>query len=263
VRFHDDGKAQLDHLYTEPDPRTYLGTLRKLEYQIPQLAKPRFARLIDELRSARDPVTVVDIGCGYGINGALLRCDLTMEALYERYGSASLMTRGDLLAQDRSLCSGLSPGLRIVGLDVSRPALEYAEQAGFVDAAVLADLEAGDPTPAQRSALAGADLVISTGCVGYVTGKTLARVARSGDRLPWMAHFVLRMYPFEPIAACLADLGYATTRVEQVFRQRRFASPEEQDQVLDTLAGLDLDPAGLEADGWLYAQLFISRPRIS
>jgi carnitine O-acetyltransferase len=78
-----------------------------------------------------------------------------------------------------------------------------------------------------------------------------------------MAHFVLRMYPFEPIAACLADLGYATTRVEQVFRQRRFASPEEQAQVVDTLTGLGLDPSGLEAEGWLYAQLFISRPRIS
>jgi len=263
VRFHDDGKAQLDHLYTEPDPRMYLGSLRKLEYQIPQLAKPRFARLIDELRSIRETVTVVDIGCGYGINGVLLRCDLTMEALYERYGSASLMTREELLARDRSLCSGRSPGVRFVGLDVSRPALEYAQQAGFVDAAVLADLEAGDPTPAQRKELAGADLVISTGCVGYVTGATLDRVARSGDRLPWMAHFVLRMYPFEPIAACLADLGYATTRVEQVFRQRRFASPEEQAQVVETIAGLGLDPSGLEADGWLYAQLFISRPRIS
>jgi carnitine O-acetyltransferase len=263
VRFHDDGKAQLDHLYTEPDPRSYLGTLRKLEYQIPQLAKPRFARLIDELRSVRDAVTVVDIGCGYGINGALLRCDLTMDALYERYGSASLMTHTELLDRDRSLCSGLSPGVRFVGLDVSRPALEYAQQAGFVDAAVLADLESDDPTPSQRSVLADADLVISTGCVGYVTGATLARVARSGDRLPWMAHFVLRMYPFEPIAACLADLGYATTRVEQVFHQRRFASPEEQAQVVDTLTGLGLDPSGLEAEGWLYAQLFISRPRIS
>jgi carnitine O-acetyltransferase len=173
------------------------------------------------------------------------------------------MTHTELLDRDRSLCSGLSPGVRFVGLDVSRPALEYAQQAGFVDAAVLADLESDDPTPSQRSVLADADLVISTGCVGYVTGATLARVARSGDRLPWMAHFVLRMYPFEPIAACLADLGYATTRVEQVFRQRRFASPEEQAQVVDTLTGLGLDPSGLEAEGWLYAQLFISRPRIS
>jgi len=263
VRFHDDGKAQLDHLYTEPDPRTYFRTLRKLDYQIPQLAKPRFARLIDELRSLNDAVTVLDVGCSYGINGALLRCDLTMDQLYERYGSAELLTTSQLVERDRSLCARGASSVRLVGLDVSRPALAYAEAAGFVDVAVLADLESDDPTPDQHVVLAGTDLAISTGCVGYVTEKTLARVALAGDRLPWMAHFVLRMYPFEPIATCLTDLGYATTRVEQVFRQRRFASPEEQAQVLDTLAGLGLDPSGLEADGWLYAQLFISRPRIS
>jgi carnitine O-acetyltransferase len=263
VQFHDDGKAQLDHLYTEPDPRTYFRTLRKLDYQIPQLAKPRFARLIDELRPTRDTVTVLDIGCSYGINAAMLRFDLTMDQLYERYGGVDLMARAELLDRDRSLCPSALPGVRFVGLDVSRPALEYAEAAGFVDVAVHADLESTEPTPDQRAALAPSDLAISTGCVGYVTERTLARVVRAGDRLPWMAHFVLRMYPFEPIAGGLADLGYATTRIEQVFRQRRFASPEEQAQVLDTLAGLAVDPSGLEADGWLYAQLFISRPRIS
>jgi carnitine O-acetyltransferase len=262
VQFHDDGKAQLDHLYTEPDPRTYFRTLRKLDYQIPQLAKPRFARLVDELRSTRRTVTVLDIGCSYGINAALLRYDLTMDQLYERYGGVDLMARAELLDRDRCL-PRKELGVRFVGLDVSRPALEYAQAAGFVDVAVHADLESAEPDPDQRAALAPSDLVISTGCVGYVTERTLARVVRAGDRLPWMAHFVLRMYPFEPIAGCLADLGYATIRIEQVFRQRRFASPEEQVQVLDTLAGLAVDPSGLEADGWLYAQLFISRPRIS
>jgi SAM-dependent methyltransferase len=252
VRLHDDGKAQLDHLYTGPDPRTYFQTLRKLDYVIPQLARPRFARLIDELRATRSTVSVLDIGCGYGVNAALLRCGLTMDQLYERYSDACFLSRGELLARDLSL-PRVERGLRFVGLDISRPALEYAEAAGFVDVAVLADLEAAEPTPDQSAALAGIDLVISTGCVGYVTERTIARVARAGDRLPWMAHFVLRMYPFETIAAELAALGYATTRVEQVFRQRRFASPEEQEQVLSTLCDLGSDPTGLKTDGWLYA----------
>jgi carnitine O-acetyltransferase len=262
VRFHDDGKAQLDHLYTEPDPRTYFQTLRKLDYQIPQLAKPRFATLIAELRSVRDPVTVLDIGCSYGINAALLRCDLTMEDLYERYGSAA--SPDGLVEADRSLSDGRpETSVRFVGLDVSRPALEYAHAAGFIDVAVCADLEAADPGPQMRACLAPTDLVISTGCVGYVTERTIERVVRACDRPPWMAHFVLRMYPFDPIARCLSPWGYTTTRVGPVFQQRRFASSDEQVQVLDTLSSLGLDPSGLEADGWLYAQLFISRPAIS
>ena len=102
------------------------------------------------------------------------------------------------------------------------------------------------------------DLVISTGCVGYVTEKTLTRVAR-GAR-PWMAHFVLRMFSYEPVAASLAELGYETARVGGVFQQRQFASNEEQTQILDTLSAAGVDPAGLESDGRLYARLYVSRP---
>ena len=75
------GKVTLDHIYTQADPRGYFGTLRDLDYLIPQLAKPHFARLIDELRSAAGSgsVTVIDLGCGYGVNSALLRCDVSMD----------------------------------------------------------------------------------------------------------------------------------------------------------------------------------------
>jgi len=80
-------------------------------------------------------------------------------------------------------------------------------------------------------------------------------------RGPWLAHFVLRMFPFEPVADCLAGYGYETIGYERVFRQRRFASAQEQALVLDTLAEVGVDSRGLEADGWLYARLFLSCPR--
>jgi carnitine O-acetyltransferase len=69
------------------------------------------------------------------------------------------------------------------------------------------------------------------------------------------------MFPFEPVAESLAELGYDTVHHERVFRQRRFASPQEQSLVLDTLSAVGVDPRGLETDGWLYAQLHVSRPR--
>ena len=272
-----DGKASLDHIYTQPDPRTYFSTLRKLDYCIPQLAKPHFTRLVNQLRAVRTAertaVTVLDIGCSYGVNGALLRCDATMDELYERYGctndagaDASARTRDSLLTRDRALVAARQrpDGPRLVGLDVSPEALSYAQEAGFVDEVVLADLERDDPTEEQRERLGRADLAISTGCIGYITEQTIARVVRAGrDRPPWMAHFVLRMYPFDAIEECLAGLGYTTVRDERVFRQRMFVSLEEQAQVLETLAEVGVDPRGLEGDGWLYARLFISRPRTS
>ena len=267
MAFHDDGKAALDHIYTAPDPRAYFTTLRKLDYAIPQLAKPHFGRLIDELVTARpgEPLTVVDIGCSYGINAVLLRCDATMDELYERYGgiAASAQTRDTLLARDRELVRirVRRPSVRFVGLDISAPALAYAREATFVDDTLRADLERDELTTGQRGQLAGAGLVISTGCIGYVTERTIGRVVDAAGR-PWMAHFVLRMYSFEPVAQCLAEAGYDTVRVNRMFKQRMFTSSEERAQVLDTLADVGVDPRGLEADGWLYAQLFISRPAI-
>ncbi len=269
MHFDATGKVSLDHIYTQPDPRAYFRTLRELDYGIPQLAKPYFAELIEEYRRAqRVPApNVVDIGCSYGINAALLKFDVTMDELYERYGGpgARAQPRALLLARDRRLARSRRrrTSTRFVGLDVSHRALAYAASAGFLDVAVHADLEENEPTQRQREQLGAADLVISTGCLGYVSDRTITRVVHAnGERKPWMAHFVLRMFPFEPVAASLAGLGYESVRLDGVFKQRRFASAQEQSQVLETLSTVGVDPRGLEADGWLYAQLHISRPRV-
>lgn len=266
---HSDasGKVSLDHIYAQPDPRAYFSTLRELDYCIPQLAKPYFMKLIQEYRELqriRVP-NVLDIGCSYGINAALLKCDATMDELYEHYCGLDACTqdRSTLLARDRDLVRSRNrmKCTRFVGLDCSRPALSYALSAGFIDGAVHADLEMRDPTEPQCELFAGTDLVISTGCLGYVGDKTIFRVASAhGTRKPWMAHFVLRMFPFQPVAESLTGLGYETVHVERVFKQRRFASSEEQSLVLDTLSAAGVDSRGLEADGWLYAQLYVSLP---
>ncbi|WP_419994313.1 class I SAM-dependent methyltransferase [Streptomyces boninensis] len=255
-------KASFDHIYTQPDPRTYFRVLRTLDYCIPQLAKPYFAKLIQERSRGGTPVRVLDIGCSYGINAALLKCDSTMDELYDRYADAR---DADVLTLDREFVrrrTAPAGRVRFTGLDASAEALAYATQAGFLDATVHADLERQAPTALQSGRLAGTDLVISTGCVGYVTERTLMRVieAQGGGRLPWMAHFVLRMFPFAPIAGVLSRLGYHTTQVEGVFKQRRFASAEEQTQVLQSMSTAGVDAHGLEAEGWLHAQLYVSRP---
>jgi SAM-dependent methyltransferase len=263
---HDStGKISFDHIYTEPDPRAFFGTLREVDYHIPQLAKPYFSKLIEEYRAEHGVAepTVLDLGCSYGVNAALQRCDATMDDLYEHYADVDALDRAELIERDRRLVRSHADSQRaqFLGLDASEPALDYALSAGFLDATVHADLEQDDPSEAQRAVLAATDLVISTGCVGYVTEKTLTRIAKAGTHQPWMAHFVLRMFSYDAEAASLAELGYETVSIDGVFRQRRFASAEEQTQILDTLAAAGVDPQGLETEGWLYAKLFLSRPR--
>jgi len=268
LAFDATGKVSLDHIYVAPDPRPYFTTLRDLDYCIPQLAKPYFTKLIHDYRHATGVAvpTVVDVGCSYGINAALLRCDASIDELYERYAGpgAADLDRDALAARDRAFVRSrrdLVPA-RFVGLDRSAPALGYATAAGLLDDAVCADLEAADPAGDDHRKLAAADIVVSTGCLGYVTERTVRRVAEApGGRRPWMAHFVLRMFPYDPVADSLGELGYETTAVEGLFKQRRFASPQEQAGVLDRLAGLGIDARGVESDGWFYAQLYLSRPR--
>ncbi|TYB46807.1 class I SAM-dependent methyltransferase [Actinomadura chibensis] len=267
MRTGETGKTSFDHIYTRPDPRAYFGTLRELDYSIPELAKPYFRRLISEYREACGvPVpTVLDIGCSYGVNAALVKYGATMEELYDRYADpdAHRRTRESLLTRDRELVRSGSrtDPMRFLGLDASEEALSYALEAGFLDGAVHADLENGEPTAEQRARLDGTDLVISTGCLGYVTERTISRILGGpGGNRPWMAHFVLRMFPFEPIAETLAAAGYRTVRHEGLFRQRRFATPRERARVLDRLRAAGVDPTGVETDGWLYAQLYSSRP---
>ncbi|MFD5429565.1 class I SAM-dependent methyltransferase [Streptomyces sp. NPDC127084] len=269
MRFDTTGKVSLDDIYNQSDPRTYFQVLRPLGYCVPQLAKPYFTKYIQEYRESRQVAEpkVLDIGCSYGINAALLKCDATMDELYEHYGDRQDDDRDALLARDRELSRSRQPAqpIRFTGLDASADALAYAREAGFLDEAVHADLEHHDPTPAQRNQLAGTDLVISTGCIGYVTERTLTRVIAAQDsrRRPWMAHFVLRMFPFDAVEQALSGLGYRTIRVDEVFRQRRFASAREQSLVLDGMSAAGVDARGLEAEGWLYAQLYLSRPNDS
>jgi SAM-dependent methyltransferase len=257
VPFDSTGKVSFDDVYASPDPRAFFTTLREVDYHLPQLAKPYFAKQISEC-GAR---TVLDVGCSYGVNAALYRCDATMDDLYAHYtgDEAAGLDRAGLLARDRALAK--SHDVRFIGLDVAEPALAYAREAGFLDEAVCADLENDDPTPAQRAALAQADLVVSTGCIGYVSERTIARLADlPGGHRPAMAHFVLRMFSYTPIADSLAKLGYATVGVDGLFKQRRFASAQEQDQLLDAVRANGVEPHELELDGWLCARLHLSRP---
>ncbi|RDI67168.1 class I SAM-dependent methyltransferase [Nocardia pseudobrasiliensis] len=256
VSLHSTGKASFDDIYDRPDPSSYYQRMSELDYVIPELAKPHFRRIIADSGAA----TVLDLGCSYGVNAALLRFDTTVGELAEHYRDGDTAAR---IARDRARLAAADhqSEVRFVGMDASAPALGYAVASGLLDDGVHADLEEADPTEAQRQVLGSADLVISTGCVGYIGERTLTRVARAhGARLPWMAHFVLRMFDFEVIARPLRTLGYRIERRPGTYRQRRFASEAEQARLLNTLSAKGIDPTGLEADGWLHAQLYLCIP---
>lgn len=262
-------KADFGAIYNAPDPRAYFATLSELEYQIPANARPSLRRMIAHLREStgRERVTILDVGCSFGINAALLKFDLDLDDLCHRCvrHAAAALDAEALIERNRTYF-GAAPhahGLRMVGLDVADRATDYAVRTGLLDAAVTTNLEQTEPTPTDTLQLRRVDAIISTGCVGYVTERTFERILRTrvGTPPPWIASFVLRMFPYDAIAGTLARHGLRTVKLEgQTFVQRRFEDDEERAGVVHGLRARGMEVDGLEDTGYLHAELFLSCP---
>lgn len=266
----DHDKANFDHAYNRPDPRDYFQTLGPLGYEIPQHA----CEVFDALLKARDriPATharrdVMDVCCSYGLNAALLRYDLTLDDLYSRYRDASIadLSPEQLATADRDFYGErLRPDApRVVGLDGADQAIEYARRVGLINAGFAENLETGEASPELEHAVSEVGLITITGGIGYITERTIDRLVRAvpGNRLPWVAAFVLRTVPYEQVAEVLRQRGLVTEQLAgRTFRQRRFASAEEERSVLDSVHAHGLDPSGKEEDGWYHCDFFLSRP---
>jgi DNA-binding transcriptional MerR regulator len=266
------GKADFSHIYNRPDPRDYFCTLSRLDYEIPHRARPVFETVFSAIRTARDassdqPLHALDLCCSYGVNAALLRCDLDLQDLFDRYSDPDI---GDL--DPEQVCTAdkdyyadriASDALRVSGLDAAANAVAYACRVGLLDNGWAENLEANPPTDELARALAHVDVVTCTGGIGYITERTLGQVVRTrpGRPAPWVAAFVLRQYSYEPISAALAQQGLATEQLHGAsFPQRRFASDAEREATLRAVTRRGLDPSGQEDTGRYYADFYLSRP---
>ncbi|HWM47821.1 MAG TPA: class I SAM-dependent methyltransferase [Xanthobacteraceae bacterium] len=264
----NEGKVNFDEFYAKDDPRDYFKFLGRLDYIIPHLAQPIFDQII-RARAAQqdDPVTVLDLGSSYGVNGALMKYALDYDALRLRYTAPAFqsMSSDKLLELDRHFYRAWPKHehLRVIGLDISDKAVRYAQACGAVDVGLAMDLETCDPRPQEEAIFEDVDLIVSTGCVGYISSKTFERLARvtTRRRPTWVVSFVIRLFPFDDIAETLARQGLVTEKLEgTTFVQRRFASIEEMEAAIRTVEGRGLDTRGHEAEGLYHAELYVSRP---
>jgi hypothetical protein len=209
----------------------------------------------------------LDLCCSYGINAALLNHDLTLDELYDRYGSPALapLSTDELVVADRAFYAEHRHArtVQVVGIDVADRAVAYAQRTGLHVAGSSENLEMADTSEALTQLLSGVELITVTGGVGYITERTFDRVLRHASDKGgcWIAAFVLRWVPYQRIAELLTRYGLVTDQLSgHAFRQRRFADDSERDYVLSELAKLGIDPAGKETHGWHYSNFYLSRP---
>ena len=261
-------KADFSFIYRRRDPRDYYCVLGGLDYLIPEMASPVFLQLIERLVEMKGrPITILDVGCSYGVLSAVMRHGLTMDQLRDRYASPSLraLSSDHLAACDLHYFAGwpARQDVRFVGLDASPEAIAYARRVGLIDGGLTVDLETGSLDAWSRALVAKADLIVSTGAVGYVSEKTFSKLlgAFEPENAPWVASFVLRAFDYRAIATTLAQRGLTTERFDSAtFVQRRFRDQSEYQETLRLLGEAGVDPEGKEAEGLLHAELFVSRP---
>ena len=250
-------KTDFSRIYTRPDPREFAAALRPLEYQVPRHAAPVVAEVLDGR-------PVLDVCCSYGVNAAQLRCGVDLTELAGRYDDPALaaLDTAALIAADRDFYAGRlrAPQVRVLGLDASAPAVDYALRTGLLADGWAEDLEAAGPSPQLTAGVADVGTIVCTGGVGYVTERTFGRLLDLVDvtRLRLVV-CVLRVFDHAPIAELLAGRGLVTEH-RGVFPQRRFADAAEQAAAVHDVRARGLDPTGRESDGWYHADCFVSRP---
>lgn len=262
------GKANFDAIYDWPDPSRYCRVLSALDYQIPEHGSRVFRSVLEAMPSPRPQRTVLDVCCSYGFIGAMLKYEVELGELYDHYcaGLKPDLSTAEMAAADRRFYADRprSAAPAVVGLDQSEPAITYGCAAGLLDDGYAENLEVGPPSSTLSNVLPEVDLVTVTGGIGYITERTfdhLFDAVGEAATTPWVAAFALRMFPYDAIAATLADHGLVTERLDGVsFPQRRFVDDAERAHAFDQLASLGVDPAGTEADGRYHAEFFLSRP---
>lgn len=118
-------KADFSDIYTSDDPRDYFSVLGKLNYVIPQLAAPVLLQSERLIEIKGRPVTILDVGCSYGLLSATAQLGLSIRQLCARYEADTIqaLDPGQLASFDAKYFASWPkrPDIRFIGLSMSLP----------------------------------------------------------------------------------------------------------------------------------------------
>ncbi|TQF01274.1 hypothetical protein E6W39_02255 [Kitasatospora acidiphila] len=245
-------------LCQHPLPHDYFGSLAPLRYRTPDFSRDLLTAMVAELRHrrGRSRLKVVDLACGYGVNSALLKHGVDFAGfarLYRRPADPE-----GAVARDRAHFAArpVDQELTVVGVDTSTAATGYGLATGLLDAVVSTDLEHGEPTEADRAALADADLVLATGGVA-----TLARVLALQTTPPAVLGWPLYGQCTEELVDCLTAHRLTVSSPDTTPRhQRHFATPHEREAYHYSLRRQRLEVAGSAAERSLCVTPLLAMP---
>ena len=268
----NEAKACFDDVYTSPTPHDYIAMMAKNGYEIGEQARPyciSAAELLKEQNEDAWPVQMLDIGCAYGMGSAFVKYGCSFDEMVAFFATR---VPHDTQAACEAMRAwiNVTPApydVRCVGLDSSKPAIDFAMNAGLLDGGIARNFEDPDVLPNEEecSWLRSCNLLISTGAIGYVTDRTINYVVKyagkdhPGEFGPLAVMTILRMFDATPIRNVFEKHDFKFEKVPEIMLpQRTFRNKCEQKSVLKLLRDKGIDTSQWEDGGKHFAELFIA-----
>jgi SAM-dependent methyltransferase len=238
-------KASFDGAYTAPTPHQYFLNMTAVDYQMADYMNPYISAVVDASMTPQEPVRVLDVGCSYGMSGALLKTDCAYRDLAKFYRDEASSEYTPCVAESQRWLDShvMREDVAVVGFDSSEEAIRFAAASRMIDKGIALNLEAEKSalTADEAHLIQECDVLLSTGAIGYVTDKTVNPILDEfgnnarGALGPVAVMSVLELFDPAPIAEAFTEHGYRFRELPVRMPQRRFVDEEEREGVIETL----------------------------
>ena len=258
-------------VYDLVDPSPYFDTLRPTGYQMPVALTGALKAIHGPLRAVRgagDALRVLDFACGYGVIGALLRHDVSMQQIYAWYGERQWQPEDArrYWAADAAYFAGRRTeraGFEIGGVDIAGNALAYAAAMEFVDLAFHENLVEDAPGDGLKRFLRGVDAVVESGAQGVMLPVAFARVLDhcGGGTQPWFLYSPRPDVDWTALNRLWAERGYRTESFcARPVRYRKPLDAQERADMLRRSRGFGKPDEAIVRDGYFLVDMTLARP---
>ena len=256
-------KANWSKVYVQPTPASYLQTVAKMEYGVPDYALQYLRPLLKMLYTEfQHPVNIVDIGASYGINSTLLLHDLTMAQLIDFFvGNEQTWAEIEKFYNNQNI---RHTEYKFYLSDNSQPAMDFSERVQVCEKTYCFDMR-HEVLPVEfKQIIEKTNLFIATGSLGYI-GKYFFQqifpIISNKHLSPLFAFVVYRAFYSPEIEKVFQDYNYTFIKSSIPFKKgRRFTSISEQEKAIKSLHQRNIDTVGFEDEGFYACEFYLGVP---
>ena len=265
-------KTNFTNIYTQDSPYEYLKEMDRLEYSISDFTKPLYNTIIKQLKKTLSrSINILDLGSSYGINSALMKYDLTMLELNNFFLTGTKPTKKETVQFYEECKNNIN--MNFYQIDISKEALKFSQDMNLCERGMNVDLETKKLNLLES--LPKMDIVIATGCVGYIGYKAFlnllkiiknrelnSKKSKNEHINPIFAFSVLRMFDINDIKEVFERYDYSLVKSDiKPIHQRNFSDDKEKKQTISILHKMEVDTKKYEDEGNFYADFYIAKSK--